>query len=593
MDDRCSSTLSPTLRQEYLIITAKSIMMPAATNNSSAYVPPTSMNKRRRDCSLSQTSAEVGLMVSELHQAVTTTQRRRVLQKVLHLTESLGTILVEAGAMRALCLQLGFVMNRPAVPIKSVISTTGEIEDQIGMVCCAMDSLYQNCAEYVREESVQDIGTELIQLLIKVWKKKRQCGQLTILSIWRLVSASVSGSSALILNPDFLPIMAEVLENHEISKSVKDETLGTLKYITHFAEDHRLLVLQHLGPLLARLGCSLLTDRSTERLSAIFRNLALTPSVRLAIAENSGILSALVQLCSTQRHQQQLTSGGPNNAKTLRNVLCTLDSLSLETDSCMLLLLHGDGMILGLLLHFLCTAGNEDVVRRRAARALRLLARDKAVPILLNSTNVLNALYFAAMHDASLDVRGEATIAYASCAARVNADLPEHSDIMACLTDLSVGPAQEAVASAFLEQVHHAANRAPIVQDSEFMTAMMCIALQRGASTSSKEHISGGLAILSEEEELREDLMTEPVLNVLVHNARESQQRHEGGVTNLTSRNSISTLLNLASSNESTRRRLVTHKGLLQVLIRFTSSCQDADAKENVKKTMLKLIPQL
>jgi hypothetical protein len=531
--------------------------------------------KRPRGCSLSQTSAEVGMMVSELHQAVTTTQRRRVLQKVLHLTESLGTVLVEAGAMRALCLQLGFVLNRPLV---------GDREnDQVGMVCCAMDSLYHNCAEHAREECVEDIGTELIQLLVKVWKKRRDCGQLTILSIWRLVSASVTGASTLINHSDFLVIMAEVLENDDTSKSVKDETLGILKSISHYAEDHRLLLLQHLGPLLSRLPCMLLTDRSLERLSAIFRNLALTPTVRLAMAEHSGILSALVQMCSA--HQQ----AGGRNMKTIRNVLCTLDSLSLEADSCMLLLLHGDGMILGVLLHFLSTAAGDDVVRRRSARALRLLARDKAVPILLNSTNVLSALYHAALHDISLDVRGEATTAYASCVAKVNADMALHPHVLACLVDLAAGPAQESVALAFKEQVQHAPNRLSIVKNSEFMAAMSCIALQRGASTTARELISSGLELLSRDEAMREELLTEPVLDVLVHNAREQQQQEGASVM---SRDAIRALLNLAS-NESTRKRLVTHKGLLQVLIRFTASCQDADAKENVKKTMLMLIPQM
>jgi hypothetical protein len=277
--------------------------------------------------------------------------------------------------------------------------------------------------------------------------------------------------------------------------------------------------------------------------------------------------------------------------KTIRNVLCTLDSLSLETDSCMLLLLHGDGMILGVLLHFLSTAAGDDVVRRRSARALRLLARDKAVPILLNSTNVLNALYHAALHDVSLDVRGEATTAYASCAAKVNADMPLHPHILACLVDLAAGPAQESIALAFKEQVQHAPNRLSIVQNSEFMTAMTFIALQRGASGTARELISSGLEILSRDESLREKLLTEPVLNVLVHNAREQQQQQQEGSSAM-SQDAIRALLNLAS-NESTRKRLVTHKGLLQVLIRFTASCQDAVAKENVKKTMLMLIPQM
>ena len=79
-------------------------------------------------------------------------------------------------------------------------------------------------------------------------------------------------------------------------------------------------------------------------------------------------------------------------------------------------------------------------------------------------------------------------------------------------------------------------------------------------------------------------MLTESVLNVLVQNAREEEAT--------TSQDAVRALLNLAS-NESTRKRLVTHRGLLQTLIRYSKTCQDAILKESVKNTMLMLIPQI
>jgi hypothetical protein len=508
-----------------------------------------------------ESPSAVPSLIEEVHQAVTTTQRARVLQKLSHISE--GTFLVKAGIMRALCLQLGFVLNRPVM----IESETY----QISMVCSVISMLYQNCRDHERTESIADIGSELLRLLAKAWK--RRIPHLQMLSIWRSFSACSTGALLLIHQAAFMPVMTEVLQHEATSKTSMDEALGVLKYVAHYAEDHRLSLLEQLGTLLSRLSCVLLTERSMERLSAIFRNLSLTPNVRLAMAEHSNVLTALVQLCSQ----------GNQNCKTIRNVTCTLDNLSMETDSSMMLLLHGDGIILGVLLHLL-TAAEDDVVRRRSARALRLLARDKAVPILLKSTNVMHSLHYAATHDPSCDVRSEATNAYAICAAKVNANMHIHAEVLNALTELAMGPAVTWVVLAFKEQVENPCNRMAVVENAELMARIVGAALQADASTLLKEHVSSALEILSEDEKIREKLVTELVLNVLVQNARDDDSA--------TSRDAIRALLNLAST-ESTRKRLVTHRGLLQTLIRYSKACQDAGDKERVKNTILVLIPQI
>lgn len=508
-----------------------------------------------------ESPSSVPALIEELRCAVTTTQRARVLHKLSHISE--GTFLVNAGVMRALCLQLGFVLNRQVM----IESETY----QISMVCSVISMLYQSCRDQERTESIVDVGSELLRLLAKAWTRK--IPHLQILTIWKSFSTSTTGALMLIHHADFMPAIMEVLQHDASSKTLKDEALGILKYVSHYAEDHRLSILEQLGMLLSRLSCVLSTERSMERLSAIFRNLSLTPNVRIAMAEHSNVLTALVQLCS---HRNQ-------NIKTIRNVTCTLDNLSMETDSSMMLLLHGDGMILGVLLHLL-TSAKDDVVRRRSARALRLLARDKAVPILLNSTNVMHSLYYAAIHDASCDVRSEASNAYAICAAKVNANMVMYTEVLDTLTELAAGPAVTWVVLAFKEQVGNPCNRMAIIENAELMKRIIGAALQAEASTSLKEHVSSALEILSRDEQIRAKLVTESVLNVLVQNARDDD--------NATCRNAVSALLNLAST-ESTRKRLVTHRGLLQTLIRYSKVCQDAVDKERVKNTMLALIPQI
>ena len=508
-----------------------------------------------------ESPSTIVFLVEEAHKAVTTTQRVRLLQKLAEISD--GTALIQAGIMRPLCLQLGFVLNRPI---------TIETEtDQVHMVCSAIDSLYRNCIEDVRVKSLDDIGVELLQLLSKAWKKKKS--QSKVMSIWRSLSTCARGAVMIINFPNFLPMMADALQNDTVSKNIKDDAISVLKCVSHFAEDHRLSLLEQLGTPLSRMTGMMQSERSMERLSAIFRNLSSTPIVRVVMVEHSAVLTALVQLCSH----------GDQNTKTIRNVASIFDNLSMETDSCMMLMLHGDGMILGVLHHLLHFAA-DDIVRRRCARALRLLARDKAIPILLKCTNVLNSLHHVAMHDRNVGVRGEAIAAYASCAAKVNADMVIHSDVLNALKELASGPAPASVVFAFKEQVLHPGNRMAIVKHADFLETMVGTCFEPDAPPSVKECICSALEILSQDDRVRDMILTESVLNVLVQNARDEETA--------TSEDAVRALLNLAS-NESTRKRLVTHRGLLQTLIRYSKTCQDVVVKESVKNAMLMLIPQI
>jgi BMFP domain-containing protein YqiC len=373
----------------------------------------------------------------------------------------------------------------------------------------------------------------------------------------------------LVQDYDLLQILAQVLEIDPASKALVDEVVGIFKYLTHYAPDHRLSTLERYGRHLSQLPLIITSDRTCERLSAIYRNLALTPSVRLVMAEHSHVLTALIQMCSQSR----------GNHKTIRNVLSTLESLGMDADSCMLLLLHSDGVILNLLLHFL-SFSNDEVVRRRSARALRLLARDKAVPILLQYTNVLQALFSAATGDDSLDVRREAASAYTSCASKVPSEMTTiHKQVLESLTELAQGPAYESVALAFKHQAEISQNRTSLVANEDFLIQVSAIALRHDVGTLAKEYIVSALERLSGDVTVRHALVMPHILTVLVQNASVP--------------GAVQALLQLASISPDTRKRLVTHRGLLQALISFTATCADHGDKENVKNTMLLLIPAL
>jgi len=113
--------------------------------------------------------------------------------------------------------------------------------------------------------------------------------------------------------------------------------------------------------------------KDRERLSAIWRNLAVVQENRSRLAQNPGVLNALHALASSPSNEDE--------GFTTRNVINTLISLSMDAESSLILLMHGDGIFSNLMQGLL--ACSDDTVRKRAARTVRLWASHETSGALL------------------------------------------------------------------------------------------------------------------------------------------------------------------------------------------------------------------
>lgn len=233
------------------------------------------------------------------------------------------------------------------------------------------------------------------------------------------------------------------------------------------------------------------SKKAMKRLSAVFRNFCLSSSTRTIIAQEPQVLGALFQLASNttgssgsrnssvyinstafsdqkysgfghgdHRHGGAL-DGALDDDFVIRNLLQTFVQLAMgDRDSCIRLILFGDGMLLPILkrwmmLHqphehmLLHHQGNHDridhhsitadnvaaTIRKRAARCLRLLTNyEETAAILLqqclvpqqgdnddSSMNLVSALSRAATHDENREVRKEASEALGKYAGFIQA----------------------------------------------------------------------------------------------------------------------------------------------------------------------------
>ena len=256
----------------------------------------------------------------------------------------------------------------------------------------------------------------------------------------------------------------------------------------------------------------------------------MTPSARIVMAQNTDVLSALIRLASQ------------GSRRATRNVLCTLDCLAMESDYCVGMVMHGDGILVNVLRRLMVEESDE-VVRRRAARALRLLARDKAIPLLINDDILMDTLASCALHDSAREVRIEAATAFTSCSSLVRAPMPQHDAVLKSLTTLAnekrVLP--EVVAKALKEQALHPMNRIPMANHVGLLDALATIAMKGDESVVAKGYATSALYDLSTEESNREKMATPQVLQALVTNAtdRNDEMRDARDLA-------IKTLLNLS-----------------------------------------------
>lgn len=544
-------------------------------------LPPSLMKRGRMDISSSppmQTNDDAVRLTSLLNQAVTTESRRNVLSLLFHQvgynseTRSCRYVcfvgsLVRAGAINALCLQLGFVLNKHQ-------SSSQELNG----ICRAL-GLLLHCSDELREASLREVGPDLVALLVKAMRHGNSLSKREVVSVWHAVASCNTGINVMIKCRGLMKSLSMVLRDAEQSNEAAVEALGLLKRLTFNAEESRLQILDQPGMLksLAQLPFVIHHDvKGIEWLSSIFRNIAVTPSTRVVLAQNTEVLSALIRLASQ------------GSRRATRNVLCTLDCLAMESDYCVGMVMHGDGILLNVLRRMI-EEEPDDVVRRRAARALRLLARDKAIPLLINDNILMDSLASCALHDSAREVRIEAASAFTSCSSLVRAPMPQHDAVLESLTNLAnekrVLP--EVVAKALKEQALHPMNRVPMANHVGLLHALAKIAMEGDGSVVAKGYATSALYDLSSEEANREKMATPQVLQALVTNAtdRNDDMREARD-------QSIKTLLNLALV-ASNLKQMATHEGLLNALVQYAATATEAESKGAVKRVIMSLVPLL
>jgi HEAT repeats len=589
----------------------------------------------------SPSSLAIQQILSGLQQVVTTKERVHILHELLHFVEFdrenrrcrcqpwIVSLLVRGGVIQSLCLQLGYVLNRH-----------GSHEEEISLILESMDVFYRYCPELVTEDSIRTQGPELLCLLPRVLQTRNGTVDgvvestntcfLPVVSIWHSCSSCGLGSTLLLQHPATLPAIHEMLQERHGNLDGIMESLGLLKNLTYFGEDHRHRIADHPVNLITTLTglTGVFEDKAKERLSAVFRNLALSTDVRQRLAQRTDVLTAVVRMAASccdssinegdsyindnfmaNNHKQDINA----RRNVVRNVLSTLASLALDSHSTPWMVFHGDGILVDQLKRFM-TRDEDPVVRKRATRALRLLARETSAPVMLKDNQLLEALSRRALHDSSEAVRTEAVEAFAQCASLVGAhsqNPQQYQTVLDLLTELATSPevSTDVVARSLQEQASRPENRKAMAQRKGLVEAMARIALSSEVSRAAKECICTALVDLSHDEANHEAIAIPAILDALVKVLSDrrvnvisegwvnDENQNNGnisgsGATKAMKESTVRTILNLAKT-PSNRKIMASQTALLQSLLRVAAATSTDGLKKEVKGAILHLASEL
>ena len=581
-------------------------------------------------------------VIAEIHSAMTTKQRLVALKHLHQMLQSMQqqqqqqqheevqqqhhgaalnnpTNLLETGLINALSLQLHCILHRHG-------STTVEME----LMCHCLCLVFQRCRKQHKELQlcIQEQGTPFVDMLtqaigIELRQRSLQSTNsipsalYSVLSLFSIISSSALGTSLLLQSRDVGVTIVSCLSDPKVPDATIAEILGTLKNMTYFDEDCRIILVK-LPDMLSALTAlpnyhhRPLSIKSRHRLLGIVRNLSTTAECRAILIRQPsfvGLLARFMMADSSSDNSKNDESTAQENQIFRRSMFNTLISLAMDQESSLLLLLHGDGILLRLLHAYWRTSiqADDSDTRKSVARILRLLAHEASVPLLIHNTELMHQLSDAALRDSCAAVRTEAAEAFTRCAALARAETSgQHSHYYEAVLDAlqllvqqqqqSRAVSRDVLAQALREQSMHPGNRAPLGKRSILLQTVTQIALERGVSSvTAVRDACCTLLHLSLEESNRQDLVQVPnLLDALMTNLSSFSQGDQHDHVDAVERDhAMQTVVNLAqcSANGKTMAR---HGCLLSTLIQIAGNMHhDNVVKADLKQTILLLVTNL
>ena len=270
-----------------------------------------------------------------------------------------------------------------------------------------------------------------------------------------------------------------------------------------------------------------------------------------------------------------------SNLKTRRNAVSAIGSLAISDENSMAFVTHGEGIIVKIMRR-LVENEFDAVIRRRAVRALRCFGRKDTIDMLADRLGIINSLCVVAKGDPSVEAKIEAIEA---CTA------PYYNVILDSIINIARASPPVSCIETLAKTMHTLScfeqHRIPMANHSHLLKTLTSIASHHAATIVCREHTASAFFNLSCEPENRTKLVGRNVLATLIMFA--SDEREEGRKLRTVA---VKTIVHLTLA-EKNHKCLTREVGILKCLLQFASSSKDCPIKDEVKASMINLIPAL
>lgn len=518
-----------------------------------------------------------------------------------------AAVLLRAGILNSIAFQLHVLIHRH-----------GSALEETRLICRCLALLCELCNSVERElvPAFEKLGVPFLRLLTEIFAYAKQQEatshthqmigpeiSLSLLKVLNGLSACPSGALFLQKCANLVQCLVSVISNVAVHTNVALESLSALKNLTYYEEDSRLPLLAQHGFYTGIANLSVRSHVPTkilQRISSILKNLTVDAECRSQLTRQPTVASALVRLALTTQRNRHDEIFRDDLERLKRNVLDVLVALLMDDDFGLVLILHGDGVLLDILRRFLDSS--DESIRKRASTAIRLVTRDVAIPIIVQNLELMQTLTEASLTDTCEFVRRDTAEVFRKCIAQSddNRQTDYHDailDVLCCLANSipipltgtqDVGPSLEILCEALKHQSKNTHVRKLLLNRTrllQILSETMVYQPSRSASSDAAE----ALLHMSEDKELVEMFLRHDIglVGALIYRLSDFSICQQG------KNQVLKTLINCSMPIE-TRKLYARYPMLVQTLILATRSVSErSKLRSSLKSAIAVLVSEL
>lgn len=512
-------------------------------------------------------------------------------------------------------LQAG-ILNSIAFQLHILIHRHGQALEEIRLLYRCMALLCELCTSVERDfvPACEKLGVQFFGLVIEtvpIAKKQEASSQkrvligpeitLSLMKVLNRLSACPSGAF-LMQKCDFMVnCLSSVIADVDVPTAVSLECLSAIKNLTYYEEDSRLILLAQPGFYTGVASLSVrshIPTKALQRISSILKNLTIDADCRSELTRQPTIASVLVRLALTTQRNRQDDIFQDDLERLKRNVLDVLVALLMDNDFGLVLILHGDGVLLDILRRFLNSQAES--IRKRAATAIRLVTQDVAIPIVVQNNDLMFTLTEVAFKDTSEFVRRDAAEAFRKCIAQSDKKTrTDHHDAiveaLCCLADnittpftQPLGPGVEILCEAMKLQ-SNTEHVGKLLAGKPRLLQILSEALIHQPLRPASSDAAEALLNLSQDKDLVGVFLQRDIglVDALIHRISDFSSCEKG------KRQALQTIINCSMPIE-TRKLYAHYPMLVQTLIQATRSMgPDVKLRSSLKSAIAVLVSEL